>query len=168
LKVMKMGLGSGTITSNPPGINCGTTCDATYGSAVAVTLTATPDAGSMFVRWEGDATGTTNPVTVTMSASRSVRAVFDLSPAIPALTDLTPTGIQTYLTANPTVNSAGRFINALPREFKQNWILMSRSESLQTGTAEFPRLLLPSANAQAVFTAALSMHVSYPAPHPPP
>jgi cytochrome c551/c552 len=166
LKVMRTGLGSGTITSNPPGINCGTTCDAAYGSGVTVTLTATPDAGSVFVRWEGDSSGTTSPVTVTMSASRSVRAVFDLTPAIPALADLTPTGIQTYLAANPTVNSAGRFINALPQDFKRNWILMSRSESLQTGTAEFPRLLLPSANAQAVFTTALSMHVSYPGAHP--
>src|SRR5262249_39266169 len=68
--------------------------------------------------------------------------------------------------ANPTVNSAARFIKALPIEYKQNWILMSRSESLQTGTAEFPRILLPSANGQSVFTVALSTHGSYPGAHP--
>lgn len=165
LRVMKKGLGSGTITSNPPGIDCGGDCDQTFGSGVSVTLTATPGPGSIFSGWELDGSGTTTR-TVTMSADRSVRAVFNLTTAIPPLTDFTPAGIQTYLTANPTVTTAARFVNALPSEYKQNWILMSRSESLQTGTAESPRLLLPSANAQFVFTSGMLTHSSYPGSHP--
>ena len=43
---------------------------------------------------------------------------------------------------------------------------MTRSESLQTGTAEYPRLLLPSPNAQFVFSIGLSTHRSYPGSHP--
>jgi hypothetical protein len=82
------------------------------------------------------------------------------------LTSFTPAGIAAYLTANPTVNTAARFIKALPSEYKQNWLLMPRSESLQPGTAEFPRILLPSANAQFVFTPALALHDSYPGAHP--
>jgi hypothetical protein len=164
LKVMKTGLGAGTITSNPAGIDCGATCDGTYSSPVFITLTAIPAAGSAFSGWSGDCSGMI--CTVTMSADRSLRAEFSLTPAIPALTSFTPSGIQTYLTANPSVNSAARFIKALPAEFKQNWILMSRSESLQTGTANSPRILLPSADAQNVFTVGMMLHSSYPGAHP--
>jgi hypothetical protein len=41
-----------------------------------VTLTATPAAGYEFTRWEGDASGTANPASVTMDAEKSVVAVF--------------------------------------------------------------------------------------------
>jgi len=82
LRVMKKGLGSGTITSVPPGINCLTDCDETYSLGQLVTLTATADPGSTFAGWELDGSSTTtNPTTrdVTMSADRSVRAVFELT-----------------------------------------------------------------------------------------
>ena len=49
---------------------------AQYASGTVVTLTATPAAGYLFTRWAGDAAGTANPTTVTMSANRSVSAVF--------------------------------------------------------------------------------------------
>lgn len=165
LKVMRTGLGSGTVTSATPGISCGLDCDETYGSAVAVTLTATPDAGSTFSGWAGDCSGTGSCV-VTMSADRSLRAEFSLSTAIPTLGDFTPEGVDAYLTANPAVDSPARFIRALPDEFKWNWILMSRSESLQTGTAETPRILLPSEDARFTFSAGLATHPSYPGAHP--
>src|SRR2546425_241233 len=76
LTVTKAGTGSGTVTSNPPGINCGVTCSAAYDSGTVVTLTATPATGSTFTGWSGcDAvSGTT--CTVTMSAARSVTANF--------------------------------------------------------------------------------------------
>ncbi len=166
LRVLVTGLGSGTITSNPAGIDCGATCDASFATTDSVDLTAMADPGSIFVGWEGDASGAALTTTVTMDADRSVRAVFALATPIAPLADFTPTGIQAYLTSNPSVTNAARFLSALPVEFKRNWILMTRSESLQTGTAKFPRLLLPSANAQQVFTLALSAHVSYPGAHP--
>ncbi|KJU84815.1 LamG domain protein jellyroll fold domain protein, partial [Candidatus Magnetobacterium bavaricum] len=40
--------GSGTVTSNPSGINCGLVCSASFGANTPVTLTATPDSGSTF------------------------------------------------------------------------------------------------------------------------
>lgn len=176
LKVLKMGLGSGTVTSSPAGIDCGGTCEAGFATGVSVTLTAAQDAGSTFAGWDIDAdgdtgttadcAGTSTTCTVTMNVARSVRPVFDRAAAIPSLTNFTPEGIRAYLTANPSVNNAALFLKALPSEFKQNWILMSRSESLQTGTAEFPRILLPNASAQNVFTLALSSHGSYPGAHP--
>ena len=166
LRVMKMGLGSGTLTSVPTGISCGTDCDQTYVSGTMVTLTAVEDAGSTFVGWAGDGTTTiTGGRSVTMSTNRSVRAVFDLTTAIPTLADFTAAGIQTYLTANPIVTNAARFVKALPTEYKQNWLLMTRSESLQTGIAESPRLLLPSADARFVFTIGMKPHSAYPGSH---
>lgn len=165
LKVMKTGLGSGTVASGAGDILCGADCDETYGSAVSVTLTATPDAGSTFAGWSGDCSGAATTCTVTMSAARSVRAQFNLLTAIPTITDFTAAGIESYLAANPIVNSPARFVAALPREFRQNWILMSRSESLQTGTADSPRILLPSADARFVFTIGMTEHSSYPGSH---
>jgi hypothetical protein len=58
LVVNKSGNGSGTVTSNPAGINCGTVCTATFLFA-PVTLTATPAAGSTFTGWTGVCSGTT-------------------------------------------------------------------------------------------------------------
>ena len=169
LRVMKQGLGSGRITS-PSGIDCGTTCDLT-GIVGTVTLRVTADSDSTFLRWEGDGTTqTTSPRerSVIMTADRSVRAIFSLNTPIRTITDFTPGGIHGYITdpANAHVNSPARFLSALPQEFRQNWILMSRSESLQTGTAQYPRILLPSANAQFVFSVGLKEDDSFPGSHP--
>ena len=166
LRLMATGLGKGTIVSSPAGINCGGDCDEAYTSGQVVTLTANADADSTFLRWEGDAIGSTNSVNVTMDSPRSVRAVFGLATPIVPLTDLTPEGIRDYLNKHPHVNTPSRFLKALPDVFKQNWILMTRSESLQTGTVTSPRILLPSPDAQAVFTIGLSTDASYPGSHP--
>ena len=49
---------------------------ASYDSNAVVQLTATPAAGYTFTGWSGGATGTTNPVSVTMNAAKSVTATF--------------------------------------------------------------------------------------------
>jgi hypothetical protein len=68
--------GSGTVTSSPPGIDCGATCSASYESGTVVTLTATPDASSTFTGWSGGCSGT-DPCTVTLSGDTVVTATFD-------------------------------------------------------------------------------------------
>jgi hypothetical protein len=167
LRVVKAGLGSGTITG--PSISCGTDCDENYATTASVTLTAAVvGSESTFAGWEGDCAfaGAAPTCTLPMTAARSVRARFNLNTAITQITNFTPEGINTYLTNNPHVTTPARFVAALPDEFKQNWIMMSRSESLQTGTATSPRILLPSANAQRVFTIGMTEHSSYPGAHP--
>jgi PKD repeat protein len=75
LSVATQGSGSGQVTSSPAGIACGATCQASFAPATAVTLTASPDAGSIFTGWAGDCTGT-GACQVTMNQARSVIANF--------------------------------------------------------------------------------------------
>jgi hypothetical protein len=76
LTVTKSGTGSGTITSNPSGINCGTDCTETYTSTTNVILTATPTTGSVFAGWSGACTGT-GTCTITMNSNKTVTATFN-------------------------------------------------------------------------------------------
>jgi hypothetical protein len=78
LTVSKTGTGSGTVTSSPAGIDCGSTCSASFNQNTLVTLSATPAAGSSFAGWGGDCSGTSDCV-VTMSEDKSVTAEFTLS-----------------------------------------------------------------------------------------
>lgn len=165
LRVMPTGLGSGSIVSTTPGIACGADCDETLASGASIELAAAPGADSMFVGWRGDCSGS-GACVLTMSADRRVRAEFAPLAAIPPITDFTPAGLGAYLAANPQVDTPARFVRALPDEFRQNWLMMSRSESLQTGTARTPRFLLPSADMQAVFTFGMAQHSAYPGAHP--
>jgi predicted esterase len=79
LTVSTDGTGSGTVTSDPTGIDCGSTCSAEYASGTQVTLTASAAGGSVFVRWGGACSGTTTGCQVAMTEARSVTATFDLS-----------------------------------------------------------------------------------------
>ena len=61
LGVTRAGTGTGTVTSDPAGINCGgspSTCTAAFGNGSIVALTARPAAGSTFTGWTGGCTGT--------------------------------------------------------------------------------------------------------------
>lgn len=75
LAVAKSGVNAGanTITSSPPGINCGATCSGTFGN-VAVTLTASPAAPAT---WGGDCSACVGATCqVTMTTNRSCTADF--------------------------------------------------------------------------------------------
>ena len=78
LTVSDTGNGSGTVTSNPAGINCGVDCTELYNYGTAVTLTATPALGSTFTGWSGACSGT-GTCTVTITAAASVFANFTLN-----------------------------------------------------------------------------------------
>ena len=86
LTVGLSGNGTGTVTSQPSGINCGTTCSASFGAGTQVTLTATAGANSTFVGWTGGGCGTSATCVVTLSASEKVSATFNLIQSEPVLT----------------------------------------------------------------------------------
>jgi Fe-S cluster biogenesis protein NfuA len=85
LTVNKAGTGTGSVTSSPGGIDCGSTCSADFDHGTVVTLTATPALGSTFTGWSGACTGSGSCV-VTMDASKSVTATFDLPVGVELLT----------------------------------------------------------------------------------
>ena len=79
LYVVKAGTGSGTLTSTPAGINCGGGCtqaNAAFAPGVVVSVTAVPAAGSRFVQWVGDCSGT-GACSVAMNSLKVVGAVFE-------------------------------------------------------------------------------------------
>ncbi|HBI15855.1 MAG TPA: hypothetical protein DDY20_10150 [Desulfobulbaceae bacterium] len=76
LTVKKTGTGSGTVTSEPVGINCGADCTEGYAFNTVVTLTATPAADSFFHGWSGGGCTGTGPCTVTMDLNKTVTATF--------------------------------------------------------------------------------------------
>jgi hypothetical protein len=77
LTVAKSGNGSGTVTSLPTGINCGTTCSSTYNYGTSITLTAVATSGSIFIGWGGACTGT-GTCAVTIDTAKNVTASFSL------------------------------------------------------------------------------------------
>ncbi len=75
LTVTKAGNGTGTVTAT--GIDCGADCSEAYNTGTPVTLTATPDTGSTFSGWSGDADCSDGSVTLT--GDRACTATFTLN-----------------------------------------------------------------------------------------
>ena len=66
---------NGTINVNPTPSNV-INNSGTFADGTVVSLTAVPDSGYQFDGWSGDATGTTNPLSITMDADKTVTAIF--------------------------------------------------------------------------------------------
>jgi uncharacterized protein (DUF2141 family) len=76
LTVLKVGDGSGMVTSVPAGIDCGTDCTEILAEGTVVTLTAVADGDSTFEGWSGAGCGGADDCVVTMNAPRQVTATF--------------------------------------------------------------------------------------------
>jgi N-acyl-D-amino-acid deacylase len=76
------GSGSGTVTSSPPGVDCGSTCAAAFDEGTVVTLTATPDARSEFTGWSNGCSGR-GACIVMMDGDRSPVAAFVAQCVVP-------------------------------------------------------------------------------------
>jgi len=77
LSVSKTGLGTGTVTSSPAGINCGANCSASFIIHTTVTLTPTPGTVSIFNGWTGcDSVNANNQCIVTINNARQVSVDF--------------------------------------------------------------------------------------------
>jgi uncharacterized repeat protein (TIGR02543 family) len=111
LSVSRAGTGTGTVTSSPTGINCGADCTETYGAGTSVTLTATPNAGSVFAGWSGACTGSGSCI-VSMTAARSVTATFNVSPTNFTLSVSKNGTASGTVTSSPTGINCGFSCNA--------------------------------------------------------
>jgi len=84
LNIAKTGTGSGTVTSDIGGINCGSTCSATYIVYTSVNLTATPAFGSVFTGWSGSGCSGTGTCNVSMTSNKTATATFTcITPTTP-------------------------------------------------------------------------------------
>lgn len=59
-----------------------------YNTGAVVSLSATPDPGWTFTGWSGDASGSTNPLSVTMNAAKNITATFTCALAVNAGPDI--------------------------------------------------------------------------------
>lgn len=97
-------LGSGSVTSSPAGINCGSTCSQSYPVGTVVLLTASPSLGSIFAGWSGACFGSSTTCSVTLSAAATASATF---------TPIAPTtfGLHVAVSGVGTVSSIPAGIN---------------------------------------------------------
>lgn len=72
--------GTGTVTSNPAGINCGATCSASFSKGTSVTLTAT---GANFSGWSDVGCPGTGACTVILNQNKAITATFGGIPPAP-------------------------------------------------------------------------------------
>jgi putative Ig domain-containing protein/List-Bact-rpt repeat protein len=79
LQIARNGTGSGTVTSSPSGISCGTTCSRSFSGGTTVTLTAIPASGSVFASWSGSGCTGTGSCSVQINSSVTVTATFNAS-----------------------------------------------------------------------------------------
>jgi hypothetical protein len=77
LEVTATGSGTGRVTSEPAGIDCGTGCAAVFDQGTVVTLHATADPGSSFASWSGGGCTGSGACDVTLGESSQVQAQFD-------------------------------------------------------------------------------------------
>ena len=68
--------GSGTVVSNPPGINCPTSCTASFTVGTTVNLVASPASGFNFSGFSGACNGTSCQLTLTNGQNATVQASF--------------------------------------------------------------------------------------------
>jgi hypothetical protein len=78
LTVTKAGTGSGTVNSDPPGIDCGVDCTEELFQATVITLTAVADSGSIFDGWSGACTGS-GDCALTVDSAQVVTGTFTLA-----------------------------------------------------------------------------------------
>ena len=79
LTYTRAGTGLGSVSIDPPGVMCASSCTNSFASGTVVTLVAAPATTSTFSGWSGDCTGT-GTCTVTMSQARTVTATFTGNP----------------------------------------------------------------------------------------
>jgi hypothetical protein len=99
LAVNLSGNGTGSVTSKPKGIKCGTACTSNFKPGTAVTLIAKAAKASVFTGWTGACSGT-GTCSLTMSANSSVGAMFN-NPSLAA------ESVVDFIQADPPVITGG-------------------------------------------------------------
>lgn len=84
----------GTVTSDPPGIDCGTDCTQLVGGNRIVTLTAKPNPDARFLGWSGDCAPTGGGAVCRVEASRAINATATFGAVPPPPVKLTSVSVS--------------------------------------------------------------------------
>lgn len=161
LTVSIFGTGTGTVTSSPSGIDCGSACSSTYARNSHATLAAQPGIDSVLSGWSGDCQGK-GTCELTMNGDKSVGVAFDkvtctytLSPKTKSFTYKGGT-IKVNISAKgapacspPDVSKNGEWLILSPVTFSENrgWIeitaplnesSLDRNGTVTIGSSSFP------------------------------
>ena len=156
LTVTLSGSGTGAVVSTPAGINCPTTCAASFTFETSVGLTATAASGSSFTGWSGACTGTTT-CTVAMTQARSVTATFAAAPA--AVASVVVTAPLTNLDEGATGQLTATVRNGAGNTLTGRAVAWSSSD-LATATISTTGLVTGVAEGDTVTVTATSEGVS--------
>ncbi len=96
LTVAKTGSGSGTVQSQPAGVDCGATCAAALPLGVCVTLTAEAAPGSVFDGWSGGGCSGSGSCTLSLTENTEVTAAFTATCSPLELTGQTVSGAASW------------------------------------------------------------------------
>jgi hypothetical protein len=131
LTVQKSGSGSGSVSSSPAGIDCGSSCAASFDDGARVTLSATPDANSTFTGWSGGGCSGTGECQLTVSADATVTANFAPRPepppakcAVPRLTGKTMSAAKRAIRAHGC--SVGKITRARSRTIRKGRVISQK------------------------------------------
>jgi hypothetical protein len=103
LTINKTGTGTGTVSSAPAGIACGSSCQATFAAGAAVTLTAKPDANQSFLGWDSTVCTGNGACIFALTSNTVVHASFSPAPNIVFTTSSTQTGALGGLTGADSI-----------------------------------------------------------------
>ena len=111
LLVTLAGTGGGTVTSGPAGITCPGvgTCSASFPHPTTVTLTAAPNANSVFTGWSGAGCSGTAPCKVNLNSNQFVTATFT---AVKANLSVTIAGTGTVTSTPAGISCPGTCVAA--------------------------------------------------------
>jgi alpha-tubulin suppressor-like RCC1 family protein len=108
-------VGSGTISSTPAGIACGSQCSTSFSTGTSVTLVATSANGSRFTGWDYACKSiSATSCTVNMTAAKSAKGTFELitfAPGAPTGISATAGDTQVTVSFSAPLSNGGAAIN---------------------------------------------------------
>lgn len=163
LTVIKTGSGSGTVTSDPAGINCGLDCTENYNTEFNITLTANEAIGSVFAGWTGCTSNpTVNTCYVNLDDDKTITARFDslgpcsvrISPSRARLT--AAGGVGSFNVTAPafcswTVSSSAAWVTVAPLNGTGNGTINYTVVTNDTGSSRSANITVQSGSSSRNF-----------------